>query len=76
MSKEQRGQIKYAAANLMHREMRKAVQRSVRALVDYFEGFKTYEQLRQKSGLKPKRETFTLLTDFNLPKKGRKLTEE
>ena len=49
LSKEYKRELKYAAGNLMRIQLRQMVDDSVKTLLNFFRGFKTFEQLKEKS---------------------------
>lgn len=46
LAKEYKRELKYAAGNLMSLHLREMVQNSVETFCNFFDGFKTYEELR------------------------------
>jgi hypothetical protein len=55
LKKEYKTELKYAAGNLMHLQLRSVINRSIKVFVSFFKGFKTYGQLQQLGQIKKMR---------------------
>lgn len=65
LAKEYKRELKYAAGNLMGIHLRQMVQQSVSVFANFFEGFRTFEQLRaEMPGFKPLRQLRPMMTKF------------
>jgi len=77
LSKEFKRELKYAAGNIMQIQLRQMVDQSVETFTNFFKGFNTFSQLRQKQqGFTLLRTVKTIPTDFMLEKDKIRLAKE